>query len=110
MGEQIRPIRRYIDDDLLIGNGNRLEEGRARRRIGVELEDARMIDTQAELFSGAEHAVRLDPADLAALEFHPAGEYRAYRRERIGLPRLHIRSAADHFERCTAASIDLAER
>ena len=68
MAQQVRPIRRDIDDDLLISDRNGFQERRAGRSVGLELEDASVIDAEAELFGGAEHPVRLDAADFAALE------------------------------------------
>src|SRR2546426_3262776 len=69
-----------------------------------------MVDAEAELFGGAEHAVRLDAADLAALEPQPARESGADWCEGIRLPRLHIGRAADDFEGGAAARVHQTER
>src|SRR6266478_413475 len=110
MTEQVRPIRRYIDQDLVISDRNRFEERRSGRSVGVELQNPGMVHAEAELFGGAEHAVGLDAADFAALELEATGERRADRGERVGLPRLHVGSAADDLEDMAAARIDLTER
>src|SRR5213592_2662705 len=68
MAQKIRPIRRDIDDDLLISDRNGFQKRCAGRSVGLELEDASVIDAEAELFGGAEHPVRLDTADFAPLE------------------------------------------
>jgi len=79
------------------------------RSIGLELENARVIDAEAKLFRGTEHAIRFDAADLAALELEAARQRRTDGRERIGFPRLHVRRTADDFERRTASRVDEAE-
>ena len=68
-----------------------------------------MIHAEAELFGGAEHAVRLNAADLAALELQPARERGPDWCEGIRLPRLHIGRAADDFEGGATAGIDEAQ-
>ena len=109
MTQQIRPIRRHVNDDLLVGHGNRVEKRCARRSVGLELENARLVDAQAKLFCGAEHPVRFDAADLAALELEAARQRRTDGREGIGFPGMHVRRTADHFERRTASGVDEAE-
>src|SRR2546422_2819660 len=42
--------------------------------VGLELEDARVVLAQAQLPGRAQHPVRLDPADLLALERDAARE------------------------------------
>ena len=68
-----------------------------------------MIHTEAELFGGTEHAVRLDAADLAPLELEAARQRRADGRERVRLAGLHVRRAAHDFERLAAARVDQTE-
>src|SRR5262249_59626809 len=65
---------------------------------------------EPKLLGRAEHAVRFDAADLAALEFQAAGQRGADGSERVLLPRLHVRRTADHLERLAAAGVHLAER
>src|SRR6266404_383070 len=109
MAQKVRPIRRYIDQDLFIRDRHRFEKWCARRGVGLQLQDPRMVDAEAELFSGAEHAVGLDAADLAALELQPTGKRRADGSKRVGLPCLDVGSAADDFER-GAARVHHAQR
>jgi len=73
VAQQVGAVGGDIDDDLMIRHGHNVQESAPGRRGGVELEDARMVFPEAELFGGAEHAVRLDAADLLALESQPAG-------------------------------------
>src|SRR6266566_3486229 len=109
MTQQIRPIRRHVNDDLLVGHGNRVEKRCARRSVGLELENARLVDAQAKLFCGAEHPVRFDAADFAPLELETARQRRTDGREGIGFPGLHVRRTADHFERRPASGVDEAK-
>src|SRR5882724_3783115 len=60
MAQQVRPVRRDIDDDLLVSDRHRFQERRSGRGIRLQLQNPRLIDAEAELLGGAEHAVRLD--------------------------------------------------
>src|SRR5436309_5110632 len=106
MTEQVRSIRRDIDDDLLISNRNGFKKRSTWRRVGLQLEDAGMVHAEPQFFGGAEHAVRFDAADLAALELEATGQRRAHRGEGVGLPRLHILRTAHDLQGCVPTSID----
>jgi hypothetical protein len=109
MTQQIWAIGGYVNNYLLIRNRNCFEERSSRRRIRLQFEDPGVIDAQPKLFGRAEHAVRFDAANLAALELEPAGERRADGRERIGLPCLHVGRAAYDFDD-PVPGIDLTQR
>src|SRR6266446_3903114 len=109
MAQQIWSICRYVDADLLIGYRNGFEERSPRPRIRLQLQNPGMIDAEAELFGGTEHAVGLDAADLAALELEAARQRRTDGSERVGLAGLHIRRAAHDFERLAAARVHQTE-
>src|SRR5207249_420030 len=85
VAQQIGAVRRHVDHDLVIGDSQRVDEARSRGGRGVELQDARMVGAEPELFRGAQHAVRLDAADLLALELQPPGQYGAHRGVRVDL-------------------------
>src|SRR6266550_3877029 len=110
MTEQVRSIRRDIDDDLLISNRNGFKKRSTRRSVGLQLEDAGMVHAEPQLFGGAEHAVRLHAADLAALELETTGQRRADGGEGVGLPRLHILRTAHDLQRGRATGIHHAQR
>src|SRR5207302_5773080 len=107
--QQVGAVRGDVDDNLMIRYGHHVQEPAPRRCGGVELEDAGVVFAETELFGGAEHAVRLDAADLAALELHAARQRGAHRCVGVGLARLHVGSAADDFDG-PAACLDEAHR
>ena len=110
MTKQIRPVRRHVNDDLLVRNRNGFQKWRSRWSLRVELQNAGLISAKTELLCRAEHAIGLDAANLAALELESARQGRTDGRERIQLPGLHVRGPAHHLERRTVARIHLAER
>src|SRR5882762_3298020 len=87
MTQQVRSISRDVEDDLIVGDRQRVEELGSGCGRGVELEDAGVVGAEAELFGRAEHAVRFDAADLAALELEATRQRRADGREGVRLPR-----------------------
>ena len=109
VAQQVGAVRGDVDDNLMIRYGHHVQEPAPRRCGGVELEDAGVVFAETELFGGAEHAVRLDAADLAALELHAARQRGAHRCVGVGLARLHVGSAADDFDG-PAACLDEAHR
>src|SRR3989442_12670115 len=53
-----------------------------------------MVGAETELLGGAQHAVRLDAADLLALELQPSRQHRAHRGVGVALAGLHVRRTA----------------
>ena len=98
MTQQVGPVGGYVDHDPVIGDPHRVDEARARRGGGVELQDPRMVGAETELLGGAQHAVRLDAADLLALELQPSRQHGANRGVRVGLAGLHVRRPANDFD------------
>src|SRR5256885_10096497 len=96
--QQIGAVRRYVDHDLVIADPHRVDEARSRWGRRVELQDPRVVGAEAEVFRRAEHAVRLDAADLLALELQAAGQYGAHRGVGVDLAGLDVRRAAHHFD------------
>src|SRR5438094_6535437 len=74
--EQIRPVRRHVNDDLLVRNRNGFQKWRSRWSLRVELQNAGLISAKTELLCRAEHAIGLDAANLAALELERSEERR----------------------------------
>ncbi len=110
MAQQVGAVRGDVDDNLMIRHGHYVQEPASRRRRGVELEDARVIFAETELFGRAEHAVGLDAADLAALELHATRQRGADRGVRVGLACLHVGSTADHIDGLGPARVDATQR
>ena len=111
MAQQVGSVGGHVKDELIVGDGHRIEKARAGGSRGVQLEDAGVIRTQAELARRQQHPVGLDAANLAALELDPAGERGAYGGEGVFPARLHVGRAAHHLERpADPAGVDEAQR
>src|SRR5258707_7503998 len=68
-----------------------------------------MILRKTQVLRRAQHAVRLDAADLSLLDFH-AGEPRPHHRYRRFHSGNDVWSSTDDRKRRTAADVDLTER
>src|SRR2546422_50751 len=102
---------RPVEEELIVGDGHRIEKARAGGSGGVQLGDAGVILAQAQLARRQQHPVGLDAANLAALKLAPAGERGAYGGEGVFPARLHVGRAAHHLERpADPAGVDEAQR
>src|SRR5439155_11631232 len=62
--EQVGAVRGHVNDETMVGERQRLEEGSAGRGVGGELEDAVVLLAQAELARAAQHPLRYLAAEL----------------------------------------------
>ena len=104
MAQEIGTVGVDLEDDLVVGDGQGVEKPRPRCRRRLKLQNAVVVLSQTQLLRRAQHPVGLGAADLAPLELHAARQDGADRRERIDLSRLHVRRAADDFDRPARAS------
>ena len=110
-GEAVGPVRRDLDVEDDVAEVAR--EGRAEGRVVGQHEDALVLVGQAQLALGADHAARLDAANLCRLQLR---RMTAVRVDQVGadagegdlLPRGDVRRAADDGVR-GAAHIDGGE-
>jgi hypothetical protein len=109
VAEKVGPVGRHVDGEAYVGDGQHVEQRRAGRRVGVQLEDAVGVRAQADLDRRAEHPLGVLAADLAPLERDAVGQRDADAGERVLLPRCHVGSAAHHAQR-RAARVHLAQR
>ena len=81
MAEQVGAVGAHVHDQPRVGQRHGLEQRRAGRGVGGELEDAVVLLSQAELARGAEHALAHDAADRPRLDGESlgAGHARAHR-------------------------------
>ena len=64
MTEEIGAVRGDVDDQPVVGERHGLQQRRAGRRVGVELQDAVVLLAETELAGGAEHALGDFAAEL----------------------------------------------
>src|SRR5690348_850084 len=107
MGEQVRAVRHHIDYETRIADRHGVEKGGARCGIDVQLEDALVLVSEAELARRAEHPIRGLAPNPSPLDLHPVRHHRPARRERIQRVGLHVRRAANDVEQSAGAGIDL---
>ena len=90
-------MMQLIDDG--IAKAQRVGGGAAQGRIGLKLDDARMIVAQFELQCRTHHARRFDAADLGLLEIDPgAGDMDAGRGEHAPQPSPRVMRPAHHLD------------
>jgi hypothetical protein len=94
-GEAVRPVRRDLEFEHVRGDRQHVGQRRARRQLVVEDEDPVVLDADGELVLGEDHAVRLDAAELRALEPGPVGHDRARGGDGDELARGDVGRAAD---------------
>ncbi len=100
MPQEIGTVRGHVHHQPVIGERHGFEQRRARRGLGVELEDAVVLLAQPELPGGAEHALGDFAPQLGSLDRHRLAAFAVRHRradpgERIPLPRRHVGSTAD---------------
>ena len=66
-----------------------------------------VVVTEAELARRAEHPLRVDAEDAAALDGPPVGHRRAERGERHDVADCHVERAAPHVVLVTVAGVDV---
>ena len=111
VAQQVGSVGGHVKDELIVGDGHRIEKARAGGSRGVQLEEAGVILAQSELARRQQHPVGLDATNLAALELDPARERGAYGGEGVFPARLHVGRAAHHLERpADPAGVDEAQR
>ena len=105
---RIRAVRcdRQVEDDVV--ETEDLADVGAERGIGRQLEDARMVVAEAELTRRAEHALRDDAADLAALDREVSRQHRADWSERHDHAGFDVGRAAHH-PLLPGAEVDVGE-
>ena len=112
-GQAVRLVRRQLDGEFQVVQSKVIAEILADRRVVRQFHQAGVFFRQFQFARGAQHALRLDAAQLAHLDFkrfaigarrqhgarHRADDFQA---------RAHVRRAADDVEHGARADIDLA--
>ena len=109
MTEKVRPVRGHLDVQTKVADRKRIEQRRTGGHICVELQDSLTVGAQLQLARGTEHAVRLNPADLAALDLEAARKHGSHRGVGILLAGLHVGSPTHHFHDLGAV-VDVTQR
>ena len=105
----VRPVRRDLELEHVVGDREVVDQGVAYRPVGGEQHDPGVVLAQVELALREHHPVRLDAAELGDPELGAVGQHRARQGHGDRGAGLEVRRAADDLARIAVAHVDRAE-
>ena len=105
----VGPVRRDLELEHVVGDGQVVDEGVAHRPVVGQEHDPVVLLAQVELALREHHPVRLHAAQLCDPKLGAVGQHRARERDGDRCARGEVRCTADDAARVTVADVDGAQ-